>query len=74
MTSPHITKKIVHVVGTGTIGEPLIGILASFRERFGIKEVIFHKRSPLLTDRSKVVALGQKGFSIPVLMTRGGNF
>jgi len=54
-------KKIVHVVGTGTIGEPLIGILAAFREAFGIDEVTFHKRTPLLTDRSKVMALGNKG-------------
>jgi glyceraldehyde-3-phosphate dehydrogenase (NAD(P)) len=48
-------------VGTGTIGEPLIGILSTFREPFGIDEVTFHKRTPLLTDRSKVTALGQKG-------------
>ncbi|MFQ5849462.1 MAG: hypothetical protein ACE5JU_02600 [Candidatus Binatia bacterium] len=54
-------KKVVHIVGTGTIGEPLIGILATFRERFGIDEVTFHKRTPLLTDRSKVAVLGQKG-------------
>ncbi|MBI4525702.1 MAG: hypothetical protein HY695_18045, partial [Deltaproteobacteria bacterium] len=54
-------SKVVHVVGTGTIGEPLIGILSTFREDFGIGEVTFHKRTPLLTDRSKVVVLGQKG-------------
>jgi glyceraldehyde-3-phosphate dehydrogenase (NAD(P)) len=54
-------KKIVHVVGTGTIGEPLIGILNTFREPFGIDEVTFHKRTPLLTDRSKVTALAEKG-------------
>ncbi|HXG53177.1 MAG TPA: hypothetical protein VNN77_17405 [candidate division Zixibacteria bacterium] len=54
-------KKIVHIVGTGTIGEPLIGILATFREQFGIDEVTFHKRTPLLTDRSKVIVLGKKG-------------
>jgi glyceraldehyde-3-phosphate dehydrogenase (NAD(P)) len=56
-----VSKKIVHVVGTGTIGEPLIGILSTFREPFGIDEVTFHKRTPLLTDRSKVTALGEKG-------------
>ncbi|HEY3306308.1 MAG TPA: hypothetical protein VGL70_22535 [Candidatus Binatia bacterium] len=54
-------KKIVHVVGTGTIGEPLIGILNTFREPFGIDEVTFHKRTPLLTDRSKVTVLTEKG-------------
>ncbi len=54
-------KKIVHVVGTGTIGEPLIGILSTFRRQFGLDDVTFHKRTPLLTDRSKVTALALKG-------------
>ena len=46
--------NIVHVVGTGTIGEPLIGLLADFRKELGIDEVTFSKRTPLLTDRTKV--------------------
>ena len=54
-------SKIVHVVGTGTIGEPLIGLLTSHREQLGIEEVTFHKRTPLLTDRSKVVNLTKRG-------------
>ncbi|MFQ5916709.1 MAG: hypothetical protein ACE5I0_02735 [Candidatus Binatia bacterium] len=67
-------KKIVHVVGTGTIGEPLIGILATFREQFGIDDVTFHKRTPLLTDRSKVTVLGQKGAKLCVDKERWQNF
>ncbi|MFQ5683436.1 MAG: hypothetical protein ACE5HC_09215 [Candidatus Binatia bacterium] len=67
-------KKIVHVVGTGTIGEPLIGILATFRKEFGIDEVTFHKRTPLLTDRSKVIVLGQKGATLCVDKARWQNF
>jgi glyceraldehyde-3-phosphate dehydrogenase (NAD(P)) len=59
-------KKIVHIVGTGTIGEPLIGILSTFKEPFGIDEVTFHKRTPLLTDRSKVVVSCQKGAKLAV--------
>jgi glyceraldehyde-3-phosphate dehydrogenase (NAD(P)) len=59
-------KRIVHVVGTGTIGEPLIGLLANVRERFGIDEVTFHKRTALLTDRSKVSALSQNGAKLCV--------
>ncbi len=47
----------VHVIGTGTIGEPLIGLLCDHRDDFGIDEVIFHKRTPLKTDRSKVRGL-----------------
>jgi len=50
-------NPVVHVVGTGTIGEPLIGLFCRFKEALGIQEVTFHKRTPLLTDRSKVKAL-----------------
>jgi glyceraldehyde-3-phosphate dehydrogenase type II len=67
-------KKIVHIVGTGTIGEPLIGILSTFREQFGIDEVTFHKRTPLLTDRSKVQVLGQKGAKLCVDKDRWQKF
>ena len=59
-------KRVVHVVGTGTVGEPLIGLLASFRNELGIDEVTFHKRSPLLGDRSKVLALQKKGALLAV--------
>ena len=53
--------NIVHVVGTGTIGEPLIGMLTHFKEQLGIDEVTFNKRTPLKTDRSKVVDLLRRG-------------
>ncbi|MBX3470362.1 MAG: hypothetical protein KF878_26130 [Planctomycetes bacterium] len=53
MTRP----RVVHVVGTGTIGEPLIGLLCDHREALGIDEVTFHKRAPLRTDRAKVLQL-----------------
>lgn len=59
-------KKIVHVVGTGTIGEPLIGLLAEKRQELGIDEVTFHKRTPLKHDRSKVFALQRKGAKLCV--------
>ena len=58
--------RVVHVVGTGTIGEPLIGLLASFRKELGIGEVTFHKRTPLLTDRSKVLSLQKRGAKLAV--------
>jgi glyceraldehyde-3-phosphate dehydrogenase type II len=67
-------KKIVHIVGTGTIGEPLIGILSTFREKFGIDEVTFHKRTPLLTDRSKVVVSCQEGAKLAVDKERWNKF
>jgi glyceraldehyde-3-phosphate dehydrogenase (NAD(P)) len=59
-------NAIVHVIGTGTIGEPLIGLLCAFKEQLGIDEVTFHKRTPLLTDRSKVHNLMAKGAKLCV--------
>ncbi len=56
-----MSRKIVHVVGTGTIGEPLIGLLCDFKEDLGIDEVTFHKNTPLTTDRSKVRSLLNRG-------------
>ena len=58
--------KIVHVVGTGTIGEPLIGLLADNRHHFGIDEVTFHKRTPLVTEKAKVEDLVRRGANLVV--------
>src|SRR5665811_291367 len=66
--------KIVHVVGTGTIGEPLIGMLADHREQFGIDEVTFHKRTPLITERSKVNDLVRRGAALTVDAPRLSTF
>ncbi len=54
-------KNIVHIVGTGTIGEPLIGLFTDFREHLGIDEVTFHKRTPMKTERAKVAHLMSRG-------------
>lgn len=59
-------KKVVHVVGTGTIGEPLIGLLVNMQKQLGFDEVTFHKRTPLLTDRSKVLELKKRGAHLAV--------
>jgi glyceraldehyde-3-phosphate dehydrogenase type II len=55
------SKKVVHIIGTGTIGEPLIGLFAEKKAALGFDEVTFHKRTPLLTDRSKVTNLIKRG-------------
>ena len=67
-------QKIVHIVGTGTIGEPLIGILSTFKEQFGIDEVTFHKRTPLVTDRSKVTVSCKQGAKLAVDKDRWQKF
>jgi glyceraldehyde-3-phosphate dehydrogenase (NAD(P)) len=55
------SKKVIHIIGTGTIGEPLIGLFAEKKDLLGFDEVTFHKRTPLLTDRSKVINLQKRG-------------
>ncbi|MGZ5433272.1 MAG: hypothetical protein ACXW31_00225 [Thermoanaerobaculia bacterium] len=60
-----MTKKtIVHVIGTGTIGEPLIGLFTDFKDRWGIDEVTFHKRTPAPNDRAMVNFLINRGASL----------
>jgi len=54
-------KNIVHIVGTGTIGEPLIGLFTDFHTHLGIDEVTFHKRTPMKTERAKVGHLMGRG-------------
>ncbi len=59
-------KRIVHVVGTGTMGEPLIGLFTDFREKMGLDEVSFHKRTPLASDRSRIRHLMERGAKLAV--------
>lgn len=54
-------RNNIHVVGTGTIGEPLIGILCVLRQQLGLDQITFHKATPRMTDRAKVQVLVQKG-------------
>jgi len=59
-------RKIIHVVGTGTIGEPLIGLLCDYQDQLGIDEITFHKNSALKHDRSKVIDLLHRGARLAV--------
>ena len=54
-------KKVVHIIGTGTIGEPLIGLFAGKKDALGFDEVTFHKLTPLMTDKTKVINLIKRG-------------
>ena len=65
--------KNVLVVGTGTIGEPLIGLLSDFKDELGIR-VFFHKRTPLLDERAKVNSLVKRGAKLVVDKDRQGEF
>ena len=58
--------NIVHIVGTGTIGEPLIGLLCDAKDELGIDEVTFYKHSPKLEDRPKIKGLLNRGANLAV--------
>jgi glyceraldehyde-3-phosphate dehydrogenase (NAD(P)) len=59
-------KRIVHVIGTGTIGEPLIGLFSHFRKDFGVDEITFHKRTPLTDEKAKVESMIRRGAKLAV--------
>ncbi len=59
-------KNNVLVVGTGTIGEPLIGLLTRLRSDLGLGKVIFHKRTPLKHEKPKVNSLLSSGALLSV--------
>jgi glyceraldehyde-3-phosphate dehydrogenase (NAD(P)) len=58
--------NIVHVVGTGTIGEPLVGLLAQHRRELGLDEVTFSKFSAKAEHRPLVQQLVRKGARLAV--------
>ncbi len=59
-------QRVVHIIGTGTIGEPLIGLCLNLREQLALDEVTFHKNRPLLGDRAKVNSLIRRGAKLVV--------
>ena len=60
-----MTKNVL-VVGTGTIGEPLIGLLSDFKAELDLDEVLFYKRTPLLDEAAKVNRLISRGAKLVV--------
>ncbi len=59
-------KRRIHVVGTGTIGEPLIGLLLDLQEDLAVEEVTFHKHSARVGDRARVRSLIRRGAKLSV--------
>lgn len=66
--------NIVHVVGTGTIGEPIIGLLAKYKTELGIDDVTFYKHSPRKEDRPMVNALRAAGAKLAVATEKVADF
>jgi glyceraldehyde-3-phosphate dehydrogenase type II len=55
------TKRVIHVVGTGTLGEPVISLLLNLKDDLELDDVTFHKNRPLLNDRVKIISLIRRG-------------
>ena len=54
----------VMIVGTGTIGEPLTGLLSIQSSSLGIDNVLFYKHTPRRTDLPLVLGLLRKGATL----------
>jgi glyceraldehyde-3-phosphate dehydrogenase (NAD(P)) len=68
------TKRVVHVVGTGTLGEPVISLLLNLQHDLQLDEVTFHKNRPLLNDRVKIISLINRGAKLAVEAERIADF
>ncbi|HEY7493348.1 MAG TPA: hypothetical protein VIH59_19820 [Candidatus Tectomicrobia bacterium] len=67
-------KRVVHVVGTGTLGEPVISLLLNLQHDLQLDEVTFHKNRPLLNDRAKIINLIRRGARLAVEAERIADF
>lgn len=54
-------SNAVFIYGMGTIGEPLIGLLADYSTHLGLTEVLFHKRTPRTDDVPRIADLQARG-------------
>ena len=66
--------NIVHVVGTGTIGEPLIGLICDAKQDLGIDEITFYKHSANPLDRPKIKGLMKRGANLAVAHEKLNDF
>jgi glyceraldehyde-3-phosphate dehydrogenase (NAD(P)) len=60
------SKQVIHVVGTGTLGEPLISLLLNLQKDLEVDEITFHKNTPALNDRVNIKNLIHKGAKLAV--------
>jgi glyceraldehyde-3-phosphate dehydrogenase type II len=71
----HMTsKRIIHVVGTGTLGEPVISLLLNLQKELDVDEITFHKNRPLRHDSMKIKSLIRRGAKLVVEEERVADF
>tara|TARA_R110000824_G_scaffold8737_4_gene39647 strand:- start:63544 stop:64605 length:1062 start_codon:yes stop_codon:yes gene_type:complete len=66
-------RKNILIIGTGTIGEPLIGLLADYKKKLEL-DIYFHKRTPLIDEIAKVDSLIARGANLVVDKDRVEDF
>jgi glyceraldehyde-3-phosphate dehydrogenase (NAD(P)) len=59
-------KRTIHIVGTGTLGEPLISLLLNLRQDLDVDEITFHKNTPRSSDRTRIANLIRRGAKLAV--------
>lgn len=64
----------IHVIGPGTIGEPLIGLLLRESGTLGIEAVTFSKRTAAARDTPKVLRLQSMGAQLAVAEGEAASF
>lgn len=66
--------KTILIVGTGTIGKPLIRLALEIKRSLGVGEVIFHKNVPQLKSRGMLVDFHRRGAKLAVYVERMADF
>jgi len=61
-----MARKIVHIVGTGTVGAPLIGVLLGRREQLGIEEISFQPNLRAIENKAFLNGLSARGAKLCV--------
>lgn len=61
-----MARKIVHIIGTGTVGAPLIGVLLGRREQLGIEEISFQPNLKALENKAFLNGLVARGAKLCV--------
>lgn len=66
--------KTILIVGTGTIGKPLIRLALEMKNHMDVEEIIFHKNQPELKSRGMLHAFYSRGAKLAVYKDRFGEF
>ena len=67
-------KKTIHVVGTGTLGEPMINLLLKLQMDLDVDEITFHKNTPRSDDRVRIQNLMRLGGKLAVEVEKMADF